>query len=55
MKTTFKQFCKCQHKFQDETYGKQIRVFNKTSKDHPDGTTEVRCTVCGTIQRVKKD
>ncbi len=32
--------CSCQSKFQDEKYGKSMRVHNKT-------TTGYRCTVCG--------
>ncbi len=35
-------FCGCQHKFQDERYGKGKRLFNKTMKD-----SVYRCTVCG--------
>lgn len=32
--------CTCQHKFQDETYGKGKRLANLTLKG-------ARCTVCG--------
>lgn len=31
--------CKCQHPSQDELYGKQMRVHNKTASQY-------RCTVC---------
>jgi hypothetical protein len=35
--------CTCDHKFQDERYGKKNRVMNKTAKVNP---TVYRCTVC---------
>ena len=34
--------CYCEHKFQDDRYGKKKRLFNRTGKDG-----EWRCTVCG--------
>jgi len=36
--------CTCESKFQDEKYGKNMRVYNKTKKQ--DGKI-YRCTVCG--------
>ena len=33
--------CKCEHKSQDEMYGKLNRVFNEL------GNNKYRCTVCG--------
>lgn len=33
--------CTCKHKFQDDRYGKGMRVFNKAQGGY-------RCTVCGT-------
>ena len=36
--------CGCDHKFQDDTYGKGRRLFNGTTKS---GKTGFRCTVCG--------
>lgn len=33
--------CNCENKFQDEKYGKQIRVANETEKG------SAKCTVCG--------
>lgn len=51
---TYKVKCKCNHDFQDVTYGKGIRVANPTSKVYPDGVIEVRCTVCNTVHRVSK-
>ena len=39
--------CKCDHKFQDEKYGKGMRVHNKMK------TQGYRCTVCG--KETKKD
>jgi hypothetical protein len=52
---TYKVLCKCQHNFQDAAYGKGVRIANPTSKIHLDGTLDVRCTVCNTIHKVKKD
>ncbi len=37
--------CKCDHKFQDDTYGKNKRVANECDNKT---TKEYRCTVCGT-------
>ena len=34
--------CNCNHKFQDEKYGAQMRVHNFAAKDK-----NWRCTVCG--------
>ena len=34
--------CFCEHVFQDKTYGKGNRVYNKMVKDN-----SWRCTVCG--------
>ena len=36
--------CNCEHKFQDQRYGKGKRVHNKTK----DGGW--RCTVCGNVK-----
>ena len=37
--------CSCDHKFQDEKYGKGMRLFNRTAKTV--GSSYVyRCTVC---------
>lgn len=38
--------CKCQSAFQDELYGKNIRVFNPAGKGSGQGDSYV-CTVCG--------
>jgi hypothetical protein len=35
--------CDCEHKFQDERYGKNMRVHNIYTKD----SGGYRCTVCG--------
>ncbi len=40
--------CYCTHKFQDEKYGKQKRVFNSTKDDGV-----YRCTVCGKTNKQK--
>ena len=52
---SYKVLCNCSHPFQEILYGKNTRIANPTSKQHPDGTIEVRCTVCNKIHRVKKD
>ena len=43
--------CKCQHEFQDKTYGVGMRV-------HTEGSKGAKCTVCGnvggTVFKVKK-
>ena len=36
--------CKCEHKYQDEKYGKYKRVHNKAVSTSGDAWT---CTVCG--------
>lgn len=43
--------CSCSHSFQDETYGKGMRVFNPIGKD---GTSGYRCSVCGKEVRPDK-
>jgi hypothetical protein len=37
--------CTCKHEYQDETYGKGMRVFNKMKEKGP-GELRYRCTVC---------
>jgi hypothetical protein len=34
--------CSCNHKFQDQKYGKDNRVFNRRAGEPP----KYRCTVC---------
>lgn len=51
---TYRIKCKCQHNFQDKTYGVGVRVANPTSKQFPDGSLDVRCTVCNSVHRVSK-
>lgn len=36
--------CSCKHDFQDQQYGKGMRLFNEIGKGGNDG---YRCTVCG--------
>ena len=36
--------CNCEHKSQDELYGKGMRVFNKSTKG-------LRCTICGNLKK----
>ncbi len=54
MSNTYKVKCKCNHPFQDKTYGNNTRIANGTSKIYPDGSRDVRCTVCNSIYRVSK-
>lgn len=51
---SFKILCNCKHEFQDKEHGNRVRVANPTSKKYPDGTIDVRCTVCGTIHKQKQ-
>jgi len=51
MAATAKVNCKCAHEFQDERYGKGVRVANATQKKN-EKQTEVRCTVCKAIHHV---
>jgi hypothetical protein len=37
--------CNCQHKFQDETYGKGMRLHNLG-----EDKKKAKCTVCGTVR-----
>ena len=48
--------CKCQHKFQDDTYGKGVRVANTLAKKQGDKSDaiDVRCTVCAAIHHIKE-
>jgi adenine C2-methylase RlmN of 23S rRNA A2503 and tRNA A37 len=46
MSGTVKVKCKCENAFQDKTYGKGVRVANRTAKG------EARCTVCGQLHGV---
>ena len=41
--------CNCDHKFQDETYGKKNRVHNSCGKT----TESFKCTVCGNEKKNK--
>lgn len=38
--------CSCEHAYQDEKYGKKMRVHNSRVKQD-----EYRCTVCGTVRK----
>lgn len=51
---SYKVKCACKHEFQDKEHGSHVRVANPTSRLHPDGQIEVRCTVCNTTYKVKK-
>lgn len=44
-----KSTCSCKHDYQDEKYGKAIRIFNPTGKDN-----EYRCTVCGNVKTIRQ-
>lgn len=44
--------CKCSHEFQDQLYGKGVRVCTPVERTRVQGKLqEKRCTVCGTIHR----
>lgn len=45
MATTVKQ-CSCSHEFQDNTYGKGMRLHNLAAEGK-----EIRCTICGKASR----
>lgn len=51
---TYKIKCNCKHDFQDQRYGKQIRIANPTQKATTDKNLVVRCTVCSTLHTVNK-
>ena len=38
--------CTCKHEYQDERYGKGMRLYNKIGKDKG-----WRCTVCGNVKK----
>ena len=42
---TARKACSCRSPFQDERYGKGIRLHNRTARGM--SNTEWRCTVCG--------
>jgi len=42
--------CKCDNEYQDKAYGKKNRIHNATGK-----TLDVRCTVCGAINKLKEE
>lgn len=42
--------CSCKHDFQDENYGKQMRLYNLMGDKKDD---HGKCTVCGTIKKLK--
>lgn len=44
--TTIKQ-CTCENKFQDDKYGKHMRIFNMGTKG------DAKCTVCGNKTKIK--
>lgn len=48
MKDNSKVLCSCKHEFQDQYYGKGIRVTTPVNKSKVNGEVKiVRCTVCG--------
>jgi hypothetical protein len=52
--------CKCKHEYQDNAYGKGMRVHNRTanttSKNKDAGATWIyRCTVCGAVNNAAGD
>lgn len=52
---TAKVKCSCEHRAQDEMYGKGMRIANATAtQDDKGGTADVRCTVCSHVHRVRQ-
>lgn len=49
---TAKVQCSCEHQFQDQQYGKNVRIANTTSKQPSQDKIEVRCTVCSRLHTV---
>lgn len=50
---TTRQKCKCTHEYQDQKYGKGVRVMNATERQN-ENKIDVRCTVCNTVHTVNK-
>ena len=38
--------CSCEHDYQDQKYGKKMRVFNQTKQSEHERDRGLRCTVC---------
>ena len=52
---TYRVKCSCEHKFQDERYGKGVRVANPMAyKDPKSKDIQVRCTVCSKVHMVTR-
>ena len=50
--------CSCKHEFQDEMYGKNMRVHNYGEKSYKSGGGSHPgwcCTVCGTVKRAQEN
>ena len=43
--------CNCESEFQDQLYGKGMRLMNIGGKDKPDS---YHCTVCGRVLRISE-
>ena len=50
---SYKVICNCKHEFQDNEYGKNVRVATPSSHKPTQDTRVVSCTVCGKQQTVK--
>jgi len=44
--------CYCNHDFQDEQYGRKMRVHNHTLKGY-DGRAGWRCTICSNVKSAR--
>lgn len=51
---SYKSHCDCKHEFQDKEHGKGVRVCNPTKGSVPQGSKQVRCTVCSKLHTVKE-
>lgn len=53
--STIIKMCQCKHEFQDQTYGKGMRVMNRKGKNKEIKTgkcKEAKCTCCARIHEI---
>ena len=49
MNTTTVLNCNCVHEFQDQRYGRGMRLANRMKQSEGDKLSRWRCTVCGNV------
>lgn len=54
MATTYKMQCTCKHEYQDQIYGKEIRLATPCKGSNSPDRQTIRCTVCTKQTEVKK-